>query len=192
VDRSIAVRYRASGARGTAVTPSPWRTETCAWETENERPGWGQPSRPGLPRTSGSRAQGCRVAHRPASAGYLRRLLEAVLAGTPRLSGALCAGYPDVFDAPDGKFDDDTRARIAFAQSCCRYTSPGSTTCHRTTPTARPYISMRAAHRGRSDTDGTGQWAQQCALGITGCPTVRCYGWTLRWGVGWARSTRPP
>ena len=64
--------------------------------------------------------------------------------------------------------------------------------CHRTTPTARPYISMRAAHRGRSDTDGTGRWAQQCALGITGCPTVRCYGWTLRWGVGWARSTRPP
>jgi len=52
--------------------------------------------------------------------GEYRRLLEAVLAGTPRLSDALCAGYPDVFDAPDGKFDDDTRARIAFAQSCCR------------------------------------------------------------------------
>jgi hypothetical protein len=65
---------------------------------------------------------------RHASAGHLRRLLEAVLAGTPRLSGALCAGYPDVFDAPDGKFDDDTPCAIAFAQSCCRYTSPGSTT----------------------------------------------------------------
>jgi hypothetical protein len=47
-------------------------------------------------------------------------LLEAVLAGTRRLRGALCTGYPDVFDAPDGKFDDDTRGRIAFAQSCCR------------------------------------------------------------------------
>ena len=36
VDRSIEVRYRASGARGTAAPPSPWRTETCAWETANE------------------------------------------------------------------------------------------------------------------------------------------------------------
>jgi hypothetical protein len=35
-------------------------------------------------------------------------LLEAVLAGTPRLSGPLCAGHPDVFDGPAGKFDDDT------------------------------------------------------------------------------------
>jgi hypothetical protein len=50
-------------------------------------------------------------------------LLEAVLAGTRRLRGALRTGYPDVFDAPDGKLDDDTRARIAFAQSGCRYTS---------------------------------------------------------------------
>jgi hypothetical protein len=49
--------------------------------------------------------------------GKYRRLLDSVLAGSPRRSGALCAGYPDVFDAPDGKFDDDTRARIAFAQS---------------------------------------------------------------------------
>jgi hypothetical protein len=57
---------------------------------------------------------------------------------------------------------------------------------------ARPSISMRAAHRGRGDTGGGGQWAQRCALGITGCPTVRCCGWTLRWGVGWAGSTRPP
>jgi hypothetical protein len=31
-----------------------------------------------------------------------------------------CAGYPDGFDALGGKFDYDTRARIAFAQSCCR------------------------------------------------------------------------
>jgi hypothetical protein len=57
LDRSIAVRYRASGAQGTAATPSPWRTEACAWETAHERPGRGSPSPPGLVRTSGSRVR---------------------------------------------------------------------------------------------------------------------------------------
>lgn len=48
-----------------------------------------------------------------------RRLIEAILADMPRLSGALCAGFPDVFDPPVAYSDDD-KARVAFAKHCCR------------------------------------------------------------------------
>jgi hypothetical protein len=49
-----------------------------------------------------------------------RELLEAIVAGMPRLQGALCVGLSDVFDAPDPGWDSDVRERLAFAMHCCR------------------------------------------------------------------------
>jgi WhiB family transcriptional regulator, redox-sensing transcriptional regulator len=47
-------------------------------------------------------------------------LLEAILDGTPALRGALCAGFPEQFDAPGDEDAEDRRARLAVAVSCCR------------------------------------------------------------------------
>jgi hypothetical protein len=50
-----------------------------------------------------------------------RRLLEQIVCGTPALRGALCVGYPEIFDQlVPGEDDDDRRARLAFAKHACR------------------------------------------------------------------------
>jgi hypothetical protein len=51
-----------------------------------------------------------------------RELLEAIVAGTPVLRGALCRGFPEVFDAPPSDVVDrhDRHEQLDFARHACR------------------------------------------------------------------------
>jgi hypothetical protein len=59
---------RSNGGQARAVERVPPQTASyaCAWETAHAGPGWGQPSRPGLLRISGTPNRGVELARSPA------------------------------------------------------------------------------------------------------------------------------